>query len=233
VSKYLDSFIQEQKGRHFNEKLDNSSSNLKNLHDAVDLTRDQMEMIDVIINPGSITNGLFKKMNIYRLFERVSKLMRAKAEDKNVNITWHSHDQIKDTYCYNSIQFIPLILLDNAIKYSSKGKAIRIYFDVINSVSIQIRVSSFGRTVPSDEADKIFKKFIQGSNSKAYSSGGMGVGLWVLSKIVEAHDGFIKYENDESEFGVNNFIVTLPYLTENPVVVTAKSAKNAKRRFWS
>ena len=225
VSKFLDNLVQEQEGRSFKEKLDGSSPNLKNLYDAIDLTRDQMQMIDVIVNPGSITNGSYKRTNLYKLFERVGKLMQARAAERNVDINWYATDRIEDAYYYDSIQFIPLILLDNAIKYSHRGKSVRVYINLINSHTVQLKVSSFGKTVDYDEVDRIFKKFVQGSNSRQYSSGGIGLGLWVLSNIVQAHNGTVKYERDDSEYGANNFIVDIPYLTQNPVVVKASRIK--------
>jgi hypothetical protein len=71
-------------------------------------------MIDVIINPRSIEFGNKKVINVYRLFEKIKILFGHLAvKRRGITIKLISENWVKDSYCYESIEFIPLILLDN------------------------------------------------------------------------------------------------------------------------
>jgi len=75
-------------------------------------------------------------------------------------------------------------LLDNAVRYSPVGAAIRISPGFVRD---QLRVTVFneGSPLPPVELDKLFEKFYRLSPA----SGGIGLGLSIVRGIVEAHDG--------------------------------------------
>ena len=69
-------------------------------------------MIDVILNPKSIEFGVKKKINLYRLFEKIKILFGHLSNKKqDITIKIQSEGWVKDCYCYESIEFIPLILI--------------------------------------------------------------------------------------------------------------------------
>jgi signal transduction histidine kinase len=112
--------------------------------------------------------------------------------------------------CYEAIELIPIILIDNAIKYSERRSTITLALSHTNSVT-KVTVTSYGRPVPDEEIPRLFKRFFRGSNSLESSSTGLGIGLWVVRKILEAHNSSIEYnyENKLREFATNKFVFTL------------------------
>jgi K+-sensing histidine kinase KdpD len=167
-------------------------------------------MIDILVNTNKIKYSKKRLINVYRLFERLSKILRNSTERKNLQIHWHDNGRIPDSLLYPSFQFIPLVLLDNAIKYSHNDRTIEIgiYFQ---KEFIRIKVSSFGDFVPKDEEKRIFEKYYKGKNS--YGHDGIGMGLWIAEQICKAHDGVIFYEkNGSGNFGQNVFIVEFPHV---------------------
>jgi K+-sensing histidine kinase KdpD len=193
-------------GRDFNEKLNNSSHTLRDLYDAVDLVNSQLGMIDIIVNTQSITYGNKKSINIFQLFHRVAKLFIHRADKKNIKIQWHDDGKIPDIKCYEFIEFIPIILLDNAIKYSEPSTTIKIFFNVTID-SVIVAVSSYGPIVKKEFRKSIFDKYVRGENAKNYCKEGIGVGLWICRKVLEAHDtGIIyNYEQINNSLGFNKF----------------------------
>lgn len=83
-------------------------------------------------------------------------------------------------------------LLDNAIKYS--GKEDIVLLKMFHSGSaIHLQVIDEGPGISNEEKENIFKKYYRGSQSKIK---GTGLGLYLTKKIVEAHNGTIKIENN-------------------------------------
>lgn len=211
----VEKLIDLKEGTSFEEKLLNCEKELIDTYDALDLANSQLGMIDVLVNPGKINYGLKRKMNLFQLFERVSRLFRSKADKKGISINWYSESKVPDAYFHESIHFIPLVLLDNGIKYSHRDSAIRVYFN-LNNDQLEIKCSSYGYFIPREEREQVFHQFKRGTNADKYVKQGIGIGLWIAKRIIEAHDGTISYSSEGfGNVGANNFILTLKLNLEN------------------
>jgi len=99
-------------------------------------------------------------------------------------------------------------LLDNAIKFTPRGGTIQV---MVREITIQeeifynISVANSGSDIPPEHREKIFHKFYQADESHAAE--GNGVGLAVVKKIVQLHDGAVEVH---SENDMVIFVVTLP-----------------------
>jgi two-component system, OmpR family, sensor histidine kinase CiaH len=83
-------------------------------------------------------------------------------------------------------------LLDNAIKYSGKeGIVLLKMFQ--GSKGIHLQVIDEGQGISNKEKENIFEKYYRGSQGKTK---GTGLGLYLTKKIVQAHNGTIKIENN-------------------------------------
>ncbi len=80
-------------------------------------------------------------------------------------------------------------LLSNAIKYSPKGGEIKISCRRENN-QIEICVEDHGLGMSEDQLGRIFDKFYRADTSNT-ALGGLGLGMNIAKKIVEAHDGRI------------------------------------------
>ena len=97
------------------------------------------------------------------------------------------------------------VLLDNALKYSAPGGAVRVEL-ARNGRSCVLKVSSPGEQIPKEELKKIFKRFYRADRARSMN-GSYGLGLAIAESVVEAHRGRIWAE---SENGRNTFLVQLP-----------------------
>ena len=98
-------------------------------------------------------------------------------------------------------------LLHNAVKFSPEygPLQVRIYQEE-NAVRVTVTNSGF---IPEEEQKRIFRKFYQADRS--HFSAGNGVGLAIVKKIVELHQGSVQVE---SHGGAVMFTVTLPWVEE-------------------
>jgi K+-sensing histidine kinase KdpD len=137
------------------------------------------------------------------------KLFEPRAEKKGSSISLIGKT-FAEMEAYNSFQFIPLILLDNAIKYTFPGHHIRVYLHEENDL-IWLKVSSYGWLVPEDYRQRIFAKYERGPHATDQHSQGMGLGLYMANAIALAHDTKIVYQPhpETGEKGDNQFSVAI------------------------
>ncbi len=105
-------------------------------------------------------------------------------------------------------------LLENAHKYSPEPES-----EISLSVSERrdracFTVRDRGMGIPSEDLPRVFTAFFRGERSRSRGTGGVGLGLTLAKRIVEAHGGSIDVE---SEVGVGStFRATLPLLSGAP-----------------
>lgn len=102
-------------------------------------------------------------------------------------------------------------LLDNAGKYTPKGKTARISahrkLTIKKLRSIQITVQSNGVGVPESERESIFNRFYRGDEGRAHVEGSYGLGLAIAKNLIETMGGSIRCESDGETY--TEFIITM------------------------
>ncbi len=98
-------------------------------------------------------------------------------------------------------------LLSNAIKYSPGGGLIR-----VGGWSEDGRVISYvadtGIGIPAEEQESVFERFYRGDSSLRRSTPGVGLGLFLVKAIVEAHGGEVWLQSEPGKGSV--FYFALP-----------------------
>jgi signal transduction histidine kinase len=105
------------------------------------------------------------------------------------------------------IEQVFINLLNNAVKYSGKGKKIIISASRIGGEAY-FSVKDFGLGIPKRQQHRIFEKFFRADNIATTSQEGTGLGLYIAKSIVEAHGGKINLESKENKG--TTFYFTLP-----------------------
>jgi two-component system sensor histidine kinase KdpD len=97
-------------------------------------------------------------------------------------------------------------LLDNAVKYGSPGSPIAIGVQQ-GREEVLITVKNEGSFIPAGEREKVFQRFYRSSGSSGATSG-TGIGLSVVKRITEAHEGRAWVNSDP--VNGTTFVITLP-----------------------
>ena len=124
---------------------------------------------------------------------------------------------VEDTIEFNGYSNLLKIaiknILKNAIQFSYKNSQV-IVKNYKKDDFFNISVQDFGIGIEKNEQIKIFEKFYRTDKSRNKNSGGTGLGMSILKKIVDIHGGIINIESKE-DFGTtitisfpikNNFI---------------------------
>jgi signal transduction histidine kinase len=96
-------------------------------------------------------------------------------------------------------------LLSNAIKYGA-GSPIDVRVRDRGD-RVEIEVSDAGIGIALDAQTRIFGRFERGASERNYA--GLGLGLWIVRELAEAHGGTAAVRSAGSGLGAT-FVVTLP-----------------------
>ncbi|MFL6713155.1 MAG: PAS domain S-box protein [Sulfurifustis sp.] len=99
-------------------------------------------------------------------------------------------------------------LLINAAKYTPPGGTITIQA-LKEDEALIIRVTDTGRGIEEELLPKVFDPFVQGKPDYARTEGGLGVGLSIVRRIVELHDGTVSAHSNGRDAG-SEFSIKLP-----------------------
>jgi PAS domain S-box-containing protein len=113
-----------------------------------------------------------------------------------------------------------LNLLNNAAKYTERGGHIWLTAERQGS-DVVVSVKDDGIGIPADQLPRIFDMFSQVARSLERSQGGLGIGLSLVRRLVEMHDGRIEAHSEGVGRG-SEFIVRLPVVVEAPLPPTVE-----------
>ncbi|KJR45137.1 Osmosensitive K+ channel histidine kinase KdpD [Desulfosporosinus sp. I2] len=102
-------------------------------------------------------------------------------------------------------------LLDNAIKHSEAGGAVRVVLGMEYNCTF-ISVENSGPGIPREELENIWERFYKVDKSRSRRGTGTGLGLSIVKKIVEMHGGKVSAESEPGQGAV--FTLYLPSTEE-------------------
>jgi PAS domain S-box-containing protein len=99
-------------------------------------------------------------------------------------------------------------LLNNAAKYTPPGGRIALAARM-DGPNVAIEVSDNGAGISAESLPQVFDLFAQGDGTRRNAQGGLGIGLWLVKKLVELHHGRIEAKSPGLGRG-STFTVRLP-----------------------
>ena len=94
----------------------------------------------------------------------------------------------------NHFEQLIIIILDNAVKYSTTRKEVHISISsTLNE--FEIAIQDFGEGIPKEDLNKIFNRFYRVDKARARTKGGNGLGLSIAKQLVENYKGRILAES--------------------------------------
>jgi len=100
-------------------------------------------------------------------------------------------------------------LLENAGKYSPAGAPIRV-FARRQSEALLLSVEDEGAGIAPSEREKVFQKFVRGADAIHAGIRGVGIGLALVQRIVEAHGGSVRLESEPGRGSTFTLVLPCP-----------------------
>jgi two-component system sensor histidine kinase KdpD len=113
-------------------------------------------------------------------------------------------------------QSVLVNLLDNAAKYTPPASAVTLRAQGVAGADpemVELVVADRGPGLTEEERERVFEKFVRGSTRG--SQRGVGLGLTLCRRIVEAHGGTIRAGAREG--GGAEFVMRLPAAAPGPL----------------
>src|SRR3989338_1262938 len=186
-----------------NRVLISSGALAKLVSDLLDLSR---------IESGKIRYE-FKEIDMEAIVRGVMQELEETARAKGIMLELRN-ENIKDAKLvgdFDKLHEVIINLVDNAIKYSSKGSVtISLKKRLAGGAShIVVSVSDQGMGIKPEDIPKMFVKFGRTEEAKKVRPDGMGLGLYLVKRIIEDHKGRVSVESPGPGQG-STFFIELP-----------------------
>jgi signal transduction histidine kinase len=138
----------------------------------------------------------FKIDDINKCIKDVVKMMKPYAWQKGFSIKTELGPAGKISFDSDAVMQIVVNLIDNAVKYAhnAEDKTIKVRTKSEDEF-ILIEVEDHGPGVPHHQRKKIFEQFYRSEAESTRDTTGTGLGLALVKKFAQAHNGFVEIVN--------------------------------------
>jgi two-component system, OmpR family, phosphate regulon sensor histidine kinase PhoR len=149
------------------------------------------DQVEKVLNIARIEKGQFtlhkERISVGEVIQQLTRSINATDLSENV-IVEEILDDHDDTIFADKVHFTNILfnLVDNAVKYGGKPPQIVIETEIINN-KIFVKIKDNGRGIDKKNIKKIFDKFYRVPTGNVHDVKGFGLGLYYVSKIIEAH----------------------------------------------
>ncbi len=198
---------QDESVRNYAVLLEQSGQRLlRTINQVLDLSRIESRQMEM--NP--------VRLELNELCQRICDSVEPSAREKGLDLTWHPHPEplyiSGDRYLIESIL---LNLLDNAIKFTDKGRisVVTRYRVVDGRSNAAVEVQDTGIGIRDDYLTQLFEPFSQESTGQARSYEGTGLGLSIAREYALMMKGDIEVTSKKAKG--STFRLLLPVARED------------------
>lgn len=120
------------------------------------------------------------------------------------------------------LEQILIILLDNAVKYSTDQ--LHVHIAVSNTITnVQISIQDFGEGISQENIAKVFGRFYRVDKARSRHKGGNGLGLSIAKELVEGYSGTIRVESVLGSGSI--FRIEFPIINDHGKIIKEKRKK--------
>lgn len=202
-----------------NPRLSLDQATIQRFLSGIDGAADRLgRLIENLLSGSRIDAGLFhlsiQQIDLSRLLSAAVSNARSMAKSREISLElpWRRVEIEGDQL---QLELVMDNLLNNALKYSPEGKAIRVELRE-SGKEVEVRVVDQGVGIRDEHLPKLFGKFYRVEGEIGRRAPGSGLGLYICRNIVEAHGGRIWVDSKPGEG--STFVFVLPVRQSNGVV---------------
>jgi len=193
-------FLNNEKAKRYSQIIYDENQRLQKLVDKV-------LMLSIFDKSGNIYK--MQKMELASAIQGAIKSLELIIHDKAAKIVYSPPEKplfiIGDK---SHLQQIFANILENALKYSTHNPEIKVGLRLVGETII-VEISDNGPGISNSDKKLIFNKFHRVSNVNIHNVKGYGLGLFYVSKVMEAHGGTIEALDNKPQGAL--FRLTFPH----------------------
>ena len=151
----------------------------------------------------------FQKININNYFQDCVEDIGLDLEEKNIGLAYYNYVDEDTIIIADTEQLRRVInnIVGNSVKYMDKPNGfINIRLKDVGDF-IQVEIEDNGRGIAQKDLPYIFDRFYRADASRNSATGGSGIGLSIVKKIIEDHGGKIWATSKEGTGTVMYFVI--------------------------
>jgi heavy metal sensor kinase len=134
------------------------------------------------------------QFDLGKLATTTADQMSLLAEDKGIAVSCNVAEQITVEGDRARLKQVVVNLLDNAIKYTSRGGTVHLKVGSTNGHAV-LEVADSGIGIPADALPHVFDRFFRVDKARGRDPGGTGLGLSIVKSICAAHGAEVEAES--------------------------------------
>jgi len=160
-----------------------------------------------------------ERVHTSTIIEEAASITHSPAAEKNISIHVDGRGSVVDGRSGDLARMVRN-LLDNAIRHTPSGGAIRVESRAVDGL-VTISVVDEGPGVAPEDRERIFEAFFRAPSERKRGTG-TGLGLAIAREIARAHGGDIRAEPNPTERGAR-FVIHLPVNQDPAKAAIAKT----------
>ncbi len=173
----------------------------ENLHERMTArTRELLQLIANLLNLSRLESESLvvarEPMCGDEILKNVVEVLKPQAEKKNIELAFESAPSawwFNGDYAYIRSAFMNVV--GNAVKYTPENGQVEVRSQMAGGL-VNVCISDSGIGIGADDLAHIFDRFYRVSTAATRRITGSGLGLSVVKKVVEAHNGFIDVRSE-------------------------------------
>ena len=167
-------------------------------------TTESMEQLvkDILLTTRIDDNDVrlnFQETNISTLVSKICQSYEVLADEKGISLTYYCDENIVVPIDEIQLQHAIRNLVSNAIFHSPKGAMVDIQIVNVDDKR-KLTIENSGVHIAKEEIENIFEPFYRTEKSRNRYTGGSGLGLFIVKRVLELHH--FEYAMENSENGI-------------------------------
>jgi signal transduction histidine kinase len=167
-----------------------------------------VNLVDEFLNISRIEQGrtkfVFKEEDVSTIIAPIIEELSQRAKEKELRVEWAAPiTPVRAVIDSGKIHHVIYNYVDNAIKYTPKGKITVEAHEENNGLVVTVKDTGFGFT--EEDTPNFLNKFYRGKNVRGTNVNGTGLGIYVCKQFIEGHLGHVWAKSEGlgkgSEFG--------------------------------
>ncbi|HAJ26432.1 MAG TPA: hypothetical protein DCG53_04175 [Syntrophus sp. (in: bacteria)] len=157
-------------------------------------------LVDDLLTLSNIEMGeiklQFREVAVSEIMEEVLKTVAPQAAAKKITLAENFPEGVPAVLADRDRVFqILLNILDNAVKFTPEGGAIKITTAQRDAETVAVRIADTGIGIPKNDLPRLGERFYRVEKTRSRDSGGTGLGLSIVKHLMAAHGGRVEIDS--------------------------------------